>query len=506
MVFTQKTHNGTLQDRRRKRSRWAARQRLGTDVFLPYRDAAWEQIQAALSSNNKSERKRAGIDARRMRANPDGSDGMGWLQFGANMPGIAWHAPIGESPYLSVAFSVSGQLRGMETKLALRRAAMEWGAFLAHHGSPSSLIRNVQTLTRVLPPDTAKHDIWYDKNREPRPTGATPKELELYDAQQASYAEVRRRASKDSMVQRHFVVLSWPLTPTFAVAAEKFGPGRDGWRELMAEQIAAATYGLEQAKMGQVSPLTARQTAALIMHQQNPSIPIDMRAARHINPLSVGIGSHDEYSAHVVDGGYDPTVLRDEDLISAAPAVTWWHRTAAIHGEDLATAGRSPLWTLDLMIGRDLGFIRSISFHMNLVPASEAKAAARQDVVRDSGDVLAQKKKGVIVSDESDLLLGAAERRRQDLAAGSKHHGVSWIGYVTVSAATREDLAQASRRLESVCDTGLGIDRLDWQDSFQSAASGTTWPIGRGLKPNTQTSATRIMNILAGRGDKEALS
>ncbi len=158
------------------------------------------------------------------------------------------------------------------------------------------------------------------------------------------------------------------------------------------------------------------------------------------------------------------------------------------------------------MIGRELDFIRSVSFHMHLVPAAQAKAAARQDVVRDAAGLYAQQKKGVIVSDEAQGLLGLAERRRRDLAAGSHHHGVSWIGYVTITAATREDLAQASRRLESVCDTGLGIDRLDWQDSFQGAASGTTWPIGRGLRPDNITTAARVMHTLAGRGDKEALS
>ncbi len=93
------------------------------------------------------------------------------------------------------------------------------------------------------------------------------------------------------------------------------------------------------------------------MHQQNPSIPIDLRSARHITPLSVGIGSHDEYSAHVVDGGYDPTVLSDGDPIEAARGR---HLVAPHRGDprrEPASAGRSPLWTLDLMIGRELDFI-----------------------------------------------------------------------------------------------------------------------------------------------------
>lgn len=82
MVVTQRTHNGTIQERRRKRSRWAARRRLGTDRFVPFTLAGWDQIQAAAKSADKRERRRAEVAARRMRANPDGSDGMGWLQHG----------------------------------------------------------------------------------------------------------------------------------------------------------------------------------------------------------------------------------------------------------------------------------------------------------------------------------------------------------------------------------------------------------------------------------------
>ena len=255
--------------------------------------------------------------------------------------------------------------------------------------------------------------------------------------------------------------------------------------------------------MGDVRALTAKQTTALMLHQQNPHLPIDL--TRNVDPLNAGIKSHDEFSAHVV-AGTDPTSLVMGEDGPEAPAVTWWHRTAAIHGENLAVAGRSPLWSLDLLIGRELTFVRSVSFHLHLVPAGQAKAKARQDVVRDLAGVVADRQKGRLVSDDSTTRMSAAQRRAADLAAGSHHHGVEWIGFITISAPTREELGQASRQLEEVCATGLGIDYLDWQDSFQSAASGTTWPIGRGLRPAAMTLTTRAINRLAGRSEKEAIS
>jgi hypothetical protein len=502
LLVTARTHRGSILQRRTKRSRWRSRNRLGTDEYVPFEVGAWDQLQTTIQRGSKKEKRAAAREAVKMRANPDGADGLGWLQYGSNQPGIAWHAPIGEAPYLSVAFAVSGQIRGLETASTLTRAAAGWGQFLAPRAAPSSLIRDVQTLTRVLPPDSARQQLWVSRRLEPVDPAWSDAQRESFEAQKRSYDEVIRKASADAMVQRHYVVVSWPITQQFTDAAGKYAPGYDGWRGLMDSQIRATLRGLEEARMGSVSVLTAKQTAALILHQQNPHIPIDL--TRTVDPLAVGLPSHDEFSAHIVESTDPTAMLVDES--TAAPEVTWWHRTAAIHGEHLAVAGRSPLWALDLLIGRQLSFVRSVSFHMHLVPASQAKAAARADVVRDMAGVVADRQKGRIVSDDSTTRMSAAQRRAADLAAGSHHHGLDWIGYVTISSMTRDGLAQASRQLEETCSSGLGIEFLDWQDSFQSAASGTTWPLGRGMRPAPPSLATRALNRLAGRTDKEAIS
>ncbi len=505
MLVTARTHRGTIVQRRAKRSRWRSRQRLGTDVYTPYDDEEWGRLQEIVATGTKKDKAAAAQLLTQMRANPDGADGMGWLQYASNVPGIAWHAPVGQQPYLSVAFSVSGQLRGMETAQALVRASAGWGRFLARRAAPSSLISDIQPMTRVLPPDSARQQLWVTDRLETEDPEQpwTEAQRESFDAQTRSYDQVIRRASADAMVQRHYVVVSWPLNQQFTDAAAKFGKGRDAWRALMADQITATVRGLTAAREGDVTPLTAKQTAALILHQQNPHMPIDL--TRHVDASQFGLPSHDEFSAHIVES-IDPTFARPGEPVDNAPAVTWWHRTAAIHGEHLAVAGRSPLWCLDLLIGRELTFVRTVAFHLHLVPAGQAKAAARADVVRDMAGVVADQQKGRLVSDDSTTRMSAAQRRAADLAAGSHHHGVSWVGYITISAMSRDGLAQASRQLEEACSTGLGIDYLDWQDSFQSAASGATWPIGRGLRASTPSLATRFIGRLAGRSEKEAIS
>ena len=485
LLVTTRTHRGTIASRARARRQWRSRVAAGTDAFVPYEVAAWDQLtQAAKTVKGR----RAQWEARRavagMRATPDGADGLGWLQFGRGEPGIAWHAPVGEQDYLSVAFTVTGQLRGIESASVMTRAAEGWGAFLAARAVPSSLVADVQTMTRVLPSDTALQEFWV--------LGALDKNAPAEAVQ--SYEEVLRRTGAGAMVQRHYVVVKWPLTAPFLDAARKYGAGRDGWRGLMREELAAAYRGLSDSRTGTVEVLSARQLTAVLLHQQNPSRPIDYVADVH--PSKLGVRSYDEFSAHVVDGVDPVTGERTE----------WWHRTAKIEAAALATAPRTQLWMLELLVGRDLAFIRSVSFHIHLVPAAEAKAAAQRDLVRDQAEAMSKSEHGQIDLDETGMHMSASRRRRVDLRAGSGHHGAAWVGYVTISVRSREELSRASRQLEETCATGLGIEYLDWQDSYQAAASGTTWPIGRGLTANDQSFSARVYRTLAGKSEKEAIS
>lgn len=490
LVLTAGTHRGSIVERHTQQRRWKSRVRDGLDAFEPYSAAAWGAAEQAVRNARRLRRgkRRQAIwsstrELTALRANPDGADGMGWLQCDRGAPGIAWHAPTGEGPYLSVTFTVTGQLRGIESTSVMSRAAEGWGSFLASRAGPAALPSRVQTMTRVLPADTAMQEFWV----------AGSLDVEAPVDAIASYEEVLRLTGQDAMVQRHFVTVCWPVTTAFADAAAKHAPDRDGWRLLMAQEIDSTVRGLEDARMGAVEVLSARQTAAVILHQQNPSRPIDFVA--DVDPANVGVASHDEFSAHVVSSA-DPIT---------GETVEWWHRTAAIRAGRLATAPRTQLWLLDLLIGRDVSAIRSVSFHIGLIPAGEAKVAARQDLVRDAAESLSRQEAGRFDSDDTDVAMSSAHRRRQDLVAGSHHHGSEWIGYVTISTRSRQQLAVATRELEEVCSSSLGIEALEWQDSYQSAASGTTWPIGRGLATANPSFSARMYSRLAGRTDKEAL-
>lgn len=486
LLITARTHRGSILDRHTGRKRWKDRRSNGTDRYEPFDVARWDQL-SQLSQDKtvpKQERWAAARELAAMHTMPDGADGMGWLQMGRREPGIAWHAPLGEKPYLSVVFTVTGQLRGAEPNAVARRAAEAFGDFLASRAAPSSLLRRVQVTTRVLPPDTAFNAAWAQVSLDPTIPTSHPAVR--------SYNDVLHATGRDAMVQRHTVTLCWPIDAAFLDVARGYGEGRDGWRALMAHEIDSAERGLKAARLGDVAVLTARQTGAHIVHGQDPFHPIDQPVD---DPARIGVTSHDEFSAHIVE------TLNPE----TGEPVQWWHRTAAIKAENLAVGRRSQLWLLDLLIGSELHFLRTVTFHHQLIPSNEARAAARRDLVRDEAAQLADAEKGRLANDETQVNKTAAQLRNADLGYGSRHHGDTWIGYVTITETSRDRLQKASRHLEEVCENGLGIEHLDWQDNFQSAASGTTWPIGRGITTEKPSITNRVYRKLAGKSNKEAL-
>lgn len=210
MLITSATHNGSILERRvrRKRHRESVKTRSGD--YHPYDQQRVTMLTAALEQTAKTKDKgerAARVEWARelaaMRATPDGADGMGWLQSARGIPGIAWHGPVGEDPYLSVAFAVSGQLRGMESPDSTLRKAEGFGALLAGRAAPGSLLRFVQPVTRILPADTALQEWWVMTNIDD----------EAPEWAKKSYEEVLIASSAGAMVQRHYVVASWPSTP-----------------------------------------------------------------------------------------------------------------------------------------------------------------------------------------------------------------------------------------------------------------------------------------------------
>lgn len=492
-VVTIPTERGSWMERRRKRVRWKKRLEFDEGRFVPFDQAEWDRLVEELEETKFFHRKKKHALARDLHAlrdRPDGADGMGWLDDTPGQPGVAWHAPIGEQPYFSVVWDVSGQLRGIESERKADAAALGWSRLMAEHGQSLSLARGFQPLTCVLPADTARYEQWAADNVDAEVAS------EVLD----SYDDLLHQAQKGSMIQRHFLTIAWPLTGEFKATALRRGEGRDGWRELMREELRAMTRKLSDAGQGSVRPLTAKQVVAVMLNGQNPDRPIDMVA--DVSSRRMGLPSEATFSEHVV---HDEVPEIDAAGVSRRP-VEWHHRTAAIRAGSLSTNLRTQWWMLDLLVGLERDIIRRFTFLETVVPHEEALSTARRDVVRDSADISSKKEKGQLADEESGVGLSAAQQRRRDLAPGKGNHGLEWVGYVTVSARSRSELAANCRLIEEVASASAGIERLEWEDSYQSAASGCTWPIFRGMDQPGRSAGTRAMQMLTGKGEKEALS
>lgn len=442
----------------------------GVAVFRPYDREQWEQLCTPVKG--RAERRARQRERAAMRQMPTAADGLGWLDLRSGQPGIQWHQPMGEAPYLAVVFTVSGQLTGLQSTAATDNACRLWGEFQASLGALTSRADMLQTLTRVVPADSARYEAWAIANVDRK----APREL------LRSYDQLLRSLAS-SMVQRHYVVVGWPLDASFLRAAARLGQGREGWRSLMDREIASMRRRISAAGLGRAELLTARQTAAVMRNMQHPAWPIDQ--ARDVDPTNFGLQSVPAAGAHHVQAPGPDGQVAD-----------WFHATAVADTASIAALERTGLWMLPVLSGMRTPIVRTISVNRLVVPASQAKQAAREDLASDKADQIARRRKGQLSDDETDARARAAARRRHDLRAGSGNAGVEYQIAVTVSAPSENALGDARSVITEAFDSGLGIERLVWQDSVQSAASGLTWPMARGLRRAEPTLGAKFERYL----------
>lgn len=492
-VLTLRTHRGSLLLRFAHSRRWRERQRLGTASFAPIaaRALTWDDSEDPVK-RTRGERRAHERAERRWRECPDGVDGFYWLQREEGLPGIAWHVPTGEEAWLSVCFSVDGQVQGIASDAFLDDAMQAFGGVLNRFGNITTLPNRLQSLTRVLPVDSARHEAWVWEQLDPTIAEDDKAMMNLV----ASYDEVVQLVRSFGLMQRHFVVIRWPITAAFLKAASRRGPAQQGWRVLMNAEIATVSAQLRRVRPGttpmEVSTLSARHLAAVLRHQQNPSWPLD-----DLDDLDVDapwLPSEDVLSANVVTSpGPDGSEQQ------------WWHRTAELPIDAFETGPRTSLWVAPLLSQLGAPIVRTLSLQVEVMPAAAARVAALSDLTADLADLNAQRRKGSIDDSELAARTIAARARLADLAVGSGYHGVGWAGHLTVSGRNREDLTDAVDTVTAAAGDA-GISRLHWLDGEQAAAAASTWPLARGMQPLSRSGAARLQDLLAGTGSKEAIS
>ena len=475
-VATMETGKGNWWGGYQSRRAWKERKARGLTTFRPVKDRPDYLLEEGKS---KAERVQLNREYAAYRDFPDGMDGFHWLQKAPGLPGIGWHTPTGEDAWLSVVWQVGGQVQGIRGDDYLERGMRAFSRLLARYGSPRSLPSRVQIITRVMPVDPSLHQSWAWQNIDPE----APADLI------ASYDELVRKVGNRGLIQRHYVVIRWPITPEFTARAGDLAEGLAGWRELMADQVATTTQHLQAAMLGQVRVLSAAGVAGVVRHMQLPNFPADQ----------------------VADVDVDAPWLPTQEWLSAV-AVTaqgpngiseqWMHRTAVIPVSDVETSPRTPLWTTPMLSQLRDQIVRTWSVQIEVQPSMDAREAARDDMTSDLAELAAQREKGVLTDEELLVARAAVDQRLADLRPGSGHAGVGWAAHITISARTGKELRAAMARMESAAEEA-GIAKLAWLDGQQGAAMSCTWPFARGMRPISQSTAARLRGWVGGSLSEE---
>lgn len=472
-----------------KKGRMAQRRRSGTDDFIPYDLIPDEDRNLDVSGLTRRERKRKYKELAAYRDVPDGVEGLSWVRQEAGATAVAKHVPTGEEPYLSVVFAVDGPVQGLHGDEYISRAQYRFGQLLAGWGASSKLVSGIQMMTRVIPVDSAKHEAWMQSQLDE----------DVDDFIIASYQSVLDELGQSSFVQRHFAVVRFNLTPAFGFASSRRGSGEEGWLTVIDEQVESALRRFREAMFTGVHSLSGPQVAAVLRHLQHPDWPIDR--ASDVTPETCWFPSHDEWSHTEVVGEYpdryDPDVFHEQ--------TSWYHRTAWLPPAAFEQREVDGLFLSPLLIGLSDQIVRTIATHLHLIPARISKSRARSDHTADQAERHEQARKGRIMDDDMEMAATASARRVHDLSNGSGHHGTSWGGFITISARSVEELREASVKVEESADSA-GISRLLWEDTFQSAAAASTWPVMRGVVPEKDSFLSSVKIGSNSGSSKEALT
>lgn len=475
------TVNNTVLQRSIDKRSYRDRDKRGLTTFVPYDKDGWDALTDAwANADGRAARKEAERQMHAMRLTPDGVEGMLWLRERNRTPGIQWHRPSFGEEYLAVVFSTTGQVEGIESDAVFDASAAGYEQVLAQFGAALTLPNRVQTISRILPSDPALHEAWLAGHGD----NSIPDEIH------ESYREVVDDISAAQLVNRPMFVVCWPVTDRFVARAERAGEGIDGWLAVMDREIRSVTAAFTAARFRNVHAMTARQTAAVLRHLQHPGFPMDQ--AGDITPDRAWLPSQEDWS-------YMTYVGAPEGRLSQSLS-----RTCRVTAKDVKISHRTSLWMAPMLGEMEHQVVRTISFHLELTPQDHALFLAEKDRVSDIADANRRARGGGIEDATLTVEQEAAKRRIADLTPGTGYTGANWVGYITVTAGSRQELSDAVEEITAAA-SNAGISKLTWLDPHQQTAAAYTWPVGRGIAPSNGSIGTRVEKLAAGKEAKEAL-
>lgn len=361
------------------------------------------------------------------------------------------HTNPGRQHFYTAAFEMLGDSAGIEADWQFGESHEGWGRFLATMARQGSLIRTVQTVTRIVPYDTADHSKWV--------MDRLPAEVDSRLAQ--SYVELLDQVSGQTEQHRSWVVFRMPVSAAFTLQARRLGQADNGEVRLVTRQLAglmqrAAGYGLA------LRPLSEARLSAVMRSLQDPDWPID------------------KLGGLTFDRAWLPLDQRHRrHVVVASQNGFWFSRTAVVPTDGMEPGRFAPDFLHPLLSDVTPSVVRTISTVVDLVPVHVARSRAKNDVTLDKA---ASKEASRSVSDGSEEeQLNASTQRLRDLRPGTGHQGADWAMVITIGSPSVEELSIACQQVEDAAEEAH-ITHLRWLDGDHPAGLVASLPLGRGLE------------------------
>ncbi|MDH6119792.1 hypothetical protein [Kitasatospora sp. GAS204B] len=445
---------------------WMIRTRTGKTTFVPViatipaePEPEPETGKAPRTGRGRARKKKAATtpaaETQTVRAVPEAIGRIRLLSYPHPAGGelaVLVHSNPGEPDYLSAVMEIEGQPSGITREEDIWDTAEAFGRMLATCAGTTSLIKELQFLTRIVPVDPAAHE-WYIVNNHAQ---GVPRELF------ESYAGLLGEAQQSLEQHRNYIIARIPFSVGFVEAARDLGgqPGDDMVRcqivDMEMGRLASLSAGARQNPVRLLGP---RRLAALLRSMQDPDYYVD--DLRDVDFAHCWQESRAERRQVITNG-------------------RWATRVASVPADAVTLEPVHMRWLSPLLIGVQPAVVRTLSVNLRLEPAKRARSEARRDAGEDRGKLIANREGGKI-TDGGDLSQATASMRRlDDLRPGSGHAGVRWNMCLSVTA-SEKTMRRASDLITDKAGE-CGLSSLRWFDGAHDLAQVFTWPLARGMR------------------------
>lgn len=346
------------------------------------------------------------------------------------------------------------RVRGRSFQLAdtpeKQRRLAAWGGVLAGMARASSPIHRLQWVQRTVPDDGDALGRYL----------AQTVKVPSHHPSLASYLELVDHAGPSAPQHETFLVVSIAAAKARR-AIRQAGGGDEGAVKVLLRELSALRRNLASAEVVVDGVLTPRLLPAAIRTAFDPNSRVGL--ARRAAAAGEEPGTMPS-NAWPLATEASWSAYRTEDVWHATYWITQWPRTPV--GADFLAP---------LLLGT-LG-MRSIALTMEPVSPHRAHREVERQVVKSQADEELRNRAGFATTARRRRAQEAVARREHELADG--HADYRLAGYVTVTAATLEQLETACGEVEQAAQQAfLELRRLHGQ---QDLAFTWTLPLGRGL-------------------------